>query len=105
KIKESNIKVLIKEKEFELIKLYEYGVTINGARIDEQNAKTGLLKTKDLKIDVNILKKYIDTHHIDINEYDRLQVIMDELAPLDGQKITKLNDILPAQYQEDIMSI
>lgn len=105
KIKESNINVLIKEKEFELIKLYEYGVTINGARIDEQNAKTGLLKTKDLKIDVNILKKYIDTHHIDINEYDRLQVIMDELAPLDGQKITKLNDILPAQYQEDIMSI
>ncbi|UUK76307.1 hypothetical protein NIZ24_22775 (plasmid) [Escherichia albertii] len=51
------------------------------------------------------MKKYIDTHHIDINEYDRLQVIMDELAPLDGQKITKLNDILPAQYQEDIMSI
>ncbi|EOJ4717282.1 TcdA/TcdB catalytic glycosyltransferase domain-containing protein [Escherichia albertii] len=105
KIKKSNINILIKEKKIELIKLYEYGVTINGARIDEGNAQTESLKTKNLKIDVNILKKYIDTHHIDINEYDRLQFIMSELPPLDGQKIPKLNDILPSQYQDDIMSI
>ncbi|WP_059274216.1 TcdA/TcdB catalytic glycosyltransferase domain-containing protein [Escherichia albertii] len=105
KIKEANINVLIKEKNFELVKLYEYGVTVNGVRIDEKNTKAELFDIKDLKIDVNILKKYIDTHHIDINEYDRLLVIMNELTSLDGQDIPKLNDILPEQYQNDIMLI
>ncbi|CAG9435796.1 TcdA/TcdB catalytic glycosyltransferase domain-containing protein [Providencia alcalifaciens] len=60
--------ISIKDRNIPLIDLYNFGVTIEGKRIDEKNIKTINDASKELKINGDLLGDYINKHHLNERE-------------------------------------
>ncbi len=58
---------------FKIIDLYNYGVFFNGKRIDEKFSISKLTFNElfRMTISLDILKQYIDTHHITAKEHEK----------------------------------
>ncbi|WP_154124841.1 TcdA/TcdB catalytic glycosyltransferase domain-containing protein [Grimontia hollisae] len=102
KIKQASITIDIKGKKFDLLDLYKYGVFFDGARIDDRVSKTRFDDTDvdKLKVDVEILKKYVDEHYLSAKEHEKIKVLAETLTSTDEQKKISIDDIFSQDAKE-----
>lgn len=91
KLRKLNMDIQLGDGVFKIIDLYNYGVFFNGKRIDEKFSISKLTFNElfRMTISLDILKQYIDTHHITAKEHEKIKLLINEV-----NKVSEKNKIL-----------
>ncbi len=91
KLRKLNMDIQLGDGVFKVIDLYNYGVFFNGKRIDEKFSMSKLTFNElfRMTISLDILKQYIDTHHITAKEHEKIKLLINEV-----NKVSEKNKIL-----------
>ncbi|MCV5078445.1 DUF3491 domain-containing protein [Escherichia coli] len=91
KLRKLNMDIQLGDVVFKIIDLYNYGIFFNGKRIDEKFSisKLSFNELYRMTINLDILKKYIDTNYITAKEHEKVNLLINEI-----NKVSEKNKIL-----------
>ncbi|TOF85704.1 hypothetical protein CGJ12_23470, partial [Vibrio parahaemolyticus] len=70
------IKIDIRGKVFNLVDLYKCGILLDGVRIDDRVSKMKFdgADVDKLRIDVDLLRKYVDEHYLTAKDHEDIKI-------------------------------